>query len=1044
MTLVQHAPRFTVEDAAAIARDCFGFEASAGGPTPLPSERDQNFRLYGSQGREAVLKIANALEEYALLEAQNGALQHVAGHAGAALCPQPLPAHDGSTIAAVTGGDGRKHWVRLLSYIDGKPLALVKPHDPPLLADLGGFMGRLDAALAGYDHPALQRTFHWDVAQAANVIGQYKDEIADPQRRALVERLFEHFAQATLPALPELRHAVIHGDANDYNVLLRDGRIAGILDFGDMVYSVVAADVAIAAAYALLDKPQPLAAIDAVVRGYHRAYPLRDDEVAAIFDLTCIRLCMSVCHAAHQRRHEPHNEYLSISERPAWEALGRLAQIHPRLAHYTLRDACDMAPAPQAEKVVAWLRGSKPARVVDADLQSSDIKVLDLSIGSPLLQSKDLLAGASFRVGEGTDTRSNGTALATTAPAPSADLMPLSNTYESNAATVAPVLIGRYDEARVIYLGSNFAVPGSPVGERRTIHLGIDIFAPPGTPVYAPIAGVVHALANNTARLDYGPVIVLRHATGDGTPFYTLYGHLTVGSLEGVQVGQTIAAGERVGAIGAPPTNGDWPPHLHLQIITDLLELDTDFPGVAAPSQRAVYLGLSPDPNVLLGIPQTAFPPAPPSKAETLAERRKRIGYNLSISYREPLKIVRGLGVHLYDDAGQPYLDCVNNVAHVGHCHPHVVAAGQRQMGVLNTNTRYLHDSIIRYAERLAGTLPAPLRVCFFVNSGSEANDLALRLARTATGQFDMVTLDVAYHGHTQALIEVSPYKHDGPGGRGAPPFVQTVVMPDPYRGLYCGYGEESGRAYAGHVQGAVEAIQGQGRGVAGFICESLMGCGGQIVFPHGFMAAAFDHVRAAGGICIADEVQTGLGRVGSHFWGFETQGVVPDIVTVGKPAGNGHPLAAVITTAEIAQKFANGMEYFNTFGGNAVSCEIGLAVLDVIEQEGLQANALDVGNYLMARLSGLMDDHPLIGDVRGLGLYIGAELVLDRETREPAGEHASYIANRMRDLGVLISTDGPDHNVLKIKPPIVFSRENADRLVDSLAVVLEDDAVAV
>jgi 4-aminobutyrate aminotransferase-like enzyme len=401
--------------------------------------------------------------------------------------------------------------------------------------------------------------------------------------------------------------------------------------------------------------------------------------------------------------------------------------------------------------------------------------------------------------------------------------------------------------------------------------------------------------------------------------------------------------------------------------------LDTNFPGVAAPSARAVYLGLCPDPNLILGIPQALFPTPAPGKRETLAERRSRIGYNLSISYQEPLKIVRGLGAYLYDDEGQPFLDCVNNVAHVGHCHPHVVAAGQRQMGVLNTNTRYLHDSIVEYARRLTATLPEPLRVCFFVNSGSEANDLALRLARMATGQFDMITLDVAYHGHTQALIEVSPYKHDGPGGAGAPPFVQTVVMPDPYRGIYRGYGAESGRAYAAHVGAAAEAVAAQGRGVAGFICESLMGCGGQIVFPEGFMAAAFAHVRAAGGICIADEVQTGLGRVGSHFWGFETQGVVPDIVTVGKPAGNGHPLAAVITTPEIASKFANGMEYFNTFGGNAVSCEIGMAVLDVIEREDLQANALAVGNHLMERLRELMAEHPLIGDVRGLGLYIGA-----------------------------------------------------------------------
>ena len=272
-----------------------------------------------------------------------------------------------------------------------------------------------------------------------------------------------------------------------------------------------------------------------------------------------------------------------------------------------------------------------------------------------------------------------------------------------------------------------------------------------------------------------------------GQPFYTLYGHLSRSSLAGLAVGAPIQAGQQLGQIGAPPANGDWPPHLHLQLLVDPLELGCDFPGVAAPSQAAVYCSLSPDPNLLLGIPAAVFPPPPPAKEQTLAERKARIGPNLSISYREPLKIVRGLGVYLYDENGRAYLDCVNNVAHVGHCHPHVVAAGQRQMAVLNTNTRYLHDSILAYARRLCATLPEPLSVCFFVNSGSEANDLALRLARAATGQFDIITLDVAYHGHTQALIEVSPYKHDGPGGQGSPPFVQTVMMPDPYRGPYKG-----------------------------------------------------------------------------------------------------------------------------------------------------------------------------------------------------------------------------------------------------------------
>ncbi len=1031
MSVVVHAPRLSVEEAVAVAREWFGV---AGELSPLPSERDQNFRvaIAGEHGeaRSAVLKIANALEDRGLLEAQNAAMRHVADHvpsfapsfAHEAPCPQPLQARDGSTIAHVPGPDGRQHYVRLLTYVEGKPLALALPHDVGLLEELGGFMGRLDAALDGFDHPALHRTFHWDVARAAEVVGETIHEINHPQRRELVRGLLARFERETLPRLPQLRRAVIHGDANDYNVLVREQRVVGILDFGDMVCSTVAAEPAVAAAYALLDKDDPLAAIASVVRGYHRVFPLQEGEIAALFDLVCMRLCMSVCHAAHQRRHEPDNEYLSISERPAWEALGRLSQIHGRLAHYTLRAACDLPPVPQSEGITAWLRGKSCAPITDADLRRRLLRVLDLSVGSTLLQSEQF--GAFDRQGLPTEVTWGAA-------------------WDGGTQHSEPAL-GRYDEARAIYVGPNFATGGSPTAERRSVHLGIDLFAPPGTPVYAPLAGTVHALANNAVRYDYGPVVILRHVTDEGTAFYTLYGHLSTQSLDALHVGQMTAAGQRLGEIGTQAENGEWPPHLHLQIITDLLELDTNFPGVAAPSERDVFLSLSPDPYLLLGIPDAAFPPREPSKAQTLSERRQRIGYNLSISYREPLKILRGLGVYLYDEYGRPYLDCVNNVAHVGHCHPHVVRAGQQQMGVLNTNTRYLHDNIIEYARRLTATLPEPLSVCFFVNSGSEANDLALRLVRAATGQWDIITLDVAYHGHTQSLIEVSPYKHAGPGGAGAPQYVQTVVMPDPYRGPYRGYGAESGKAYARHVGEAVAAIGAQGRGAAGFICESLMGCGGQIVLPDTFMAEAFAQVRAAGGLCIADEVQTGLGRVGSHFWGFETQGVVPDIVTVGKPSGNGHPLAAVVTTPEIARKFANGMEYFNTFGGNAVSCAVGLAVLDVIESEGLQANALDVGNHLMGRLRELMDVHPLIGDVRGWGLYIGAELVLDRETRAPAAEHATYIANRMRDLGVLISTDGPDHNVLKIKPPIVFSRANADHLVEGLAQVLQEDAVQV
>jgi 4-aminobutyrate aminotransferase-like enzyme len=421
--------------------------------------------------------------------------------------------------------------------------------------------------------------------------------------------------------------------------------------------------------------------------------------------------------------------------------------------------------------------------------------------------------------------------------------------------------------------------------------------------------------------------------------------------------------------------------------------------------------------------------------------RSRNFGRNLSISYRKPLHIVRGCMQYLYDDAGHAYLDAVNNVPHVGHCHPRVVRAAQQQIGVLNTNTRYLHENIVRYAERLCATLPEPLRVCYFVCSGSEANDLALRLARTHTRRQDVIVVDGAYHGNLTSLIEISPYKFDGPGGAGAPPHIHKVPTPDPYRGRYRAGVQNAGSLYAGHVRQAIEAMQLNGKGPAAFIAESALSCAGQIFLPEGYLGEAYRHVREAEGVCIADEVQVGFGRVGSHFWAFETQGVVPDIVTMGKPIGNGHPLAAVVTTPEIAASFANGMEYFNTYGGNPVSCAVGLAVLDVLESEGLQARAAGIGFHLKRGLSQLKDQYPLIGDVRGEGLFLGIELVLDRETLEPAPQHAAYVAERMKDLGILISTDGPLHNVLKIKPPLVFSAENADFFVATLARVLSEFA---
>ena len=370
----------------------------------------------------------------------------------------------------------------------------------------------------------------------------------------------------------------------------------------------------------------------------------------------------------------------------------------------------------------------------------------------------------------------------------------------------------------------------------------------------------------------------------------------------------------------------------------------------------------------------------------------------------------------------------MNNISHVGHCHPAVIQATHAQNQLLNTNTRYLHDNIIELAEKLTATLPESLSVCHFVNSGSEANELALRMAAAVTGNNNTIVLDHAYHGNTSSLINISPYKFNGKGGNGKPDYVQVVPVPDLIRGEF-NDPKTAGNQYAGKVHNAIiKQIRG-----STFIVESLLGCGGQILLPQGFLEESFKLVRAAGGICISDEVQVGLGRVGFHFWGFELQNVIPDIITIGKPLGNGHPIAAVVTTPDIAATFNNGMEYFNSFGGNPVSCAIALSVMNVIEKDKLQQNALDVGNYLLAELNLLKEKFKLIGDVRGKGLFIGVELVENRKTLNPSPEKAQFITNQMKEVGILISTDGPYNNVLKFKPPMVFSRENAQQVIQSL-----------
>jgi 4-aminobutyrate aminotransferase-like enzyme len=812
-----------------------------------------------------------------------------------------------------------------------------------------------------------------------------------------------------------MRRSVNHNDANDYNILIGESAEntsdAGLIDFGDAVYTHTINELAILLAYVVMKKENPLQAALPVIKGYHSKFPLMENELAVLFSMIATRLLISVTCSALNRLEWPDNSYLQVSEIPSWDLLKKLKTISPAFAHYSFRSACGLEPCIHNHRFQTWTRSNHRHMCYPID-GVEQAPIIDLSVGSTDLGTmNDLLD-------------------------PELLSRNVSRTLEDRAVAV---LIGRYDEARAFYTTDAFVTPENDGAAWRTVHIGLDYFVSPGTEVKAVYDGSVFNVKNNIGDRDYGPTVILEHRVTSDLCFYSLYGHLSVDSLPSLDIGRPIKKGEVVGRIGSRSENGNWPPHLHFQVMLDMLGKNGDFPGVASVAERSTWKSICPDPALLFAGKVSAHG-STMSGDDLVTFRKQHLGKNMSISYADPIEMVRGHGVFMFDKDGRRYLDTVNNVAHVGHEHPRIVAAGQRQMAVLNTNTRYLHKNIVRFVETLLKTLPDKFQVAYIVNSGSEANELGLRLAKTFTGQRDMIVSEVGYHGNTNACVAISAYKFNGHGGNGPTPDVHVVPIPDTYRGLYRSNDPEAGIKYASHVNDAVQRMEQEGRKPAALILESVISCGGQVELPTGYLHDAYRFVRNAGGVCIADEVQTGCGRAGDSFWTFEQHGVIPDIVTIGKPIGNGHPLAAVVTTHAIAEAFDNGMEYFNTFGGNPVSCAIGLEVLRVIADEGLQENARDVGAYLKSGLLSLMRQHAIVGDVRGPGLFIGIELVKNRDTLEPATREAAYVVNRMRQKGILMSTDGPYNNVLKVKPPIVFTRSNADALLDALSSVLRED----
>ena len=1008
MSLLQRAPKVPAVEAVREARELYGVNAEA---RPLPSERDQNFLLESDRGH-FVLKYANGTEPRAMLEAQNAAMAHLADRV--MFCPRVLASLSGDLIAQSASG----HFVRLVTWLPGIPFGSLRHRPASLLDDLGRRLGELDRALEDFDHPALHREFHWDLAHALTAVTGAVPHLPDAQLRAVISRDLDRLSATLSPRFGSLRKSIAHNDANDYNVLVlgdparRDLRVSGLIDFGDMVHTVTVADLAVAIAYAVLDQRDPLSAAAHVVGGYHRAYPLRDDELTIVFDLVKLRLYLSIVLAMEQEQQRPDDPYLTISQQGIRRTLPALLEIHPRFAEARFRLACGLEPSPRASRVVQWLKNRREpsSPVLGGAAASAAMTSLDLGVDSPLVNG---------------DPDANGVAALAARIA------------EAMAEARAGVAVGGYLQPRLLYHSPLFAATGDEAP--RTVHLGLDFFTAGGTPVRAALDGTVHAFADNRQPLDYGPVIILRHQTDEHDEFFTLYGHLTRESLAGLAAETPVKAGDVIGAIGTSEVNGGWVPHLHLQLITDLLERGCDVPGVCRPADTDAWAALSPDPNLLLRLPEHLFLARGrgPAVARHASTGRARIGPSVRPSYDEPVTIVRGWMQYLYDAAGRRFVDAYNNVPHVGHCHPRIAEVAARQLRTLNTNTRYLHDALERFAAALTSTLPEPLRVCYFVSSGSEANELALRLARAYTPHRGVVVLEHAYHGNTSTLIEISPYKFDGPGGEGRRPWVYVAPVPDGYRGRHRGVDAIAGRKYADEVRAIVDAARTSGHQIGAFVAESAPSVAGQIILPPDYLGRVYETIRANGGVCIADEVQTAYGRLGTDFYAFEPQHVVPDIVVLGKPIGNGYPIGAVVTTKAIAEAFDNGMEFFSTFGGSTVACAVGSAVLDVVKQEGLQEHARDVGTALLKSLNQLPDRHAAVGDVRGSGLFLGVELVTDRDARTPATRQARYVVNRLKEEGILIGTDGPDHNVLKIRPPMPFSSEDADRLVTALDRVL-------
>ncbi|MGN6762170.1 MAG: aminotransferase [Leifsonia sp.] len=980
-------PAVEPEHAAAIAATHFGLE---GRITELGSHQDRNF-LVDTGADRYVLKLANPVFSADELRAQNAALAALAG--SGVRIPEVVRSLEGDELVSVDVS-GVALLARVLRYLDGEPLTGVGRPSREQLRTLGTLSGRVAGGLSELRHPGLDRTTQWDARISGEVVDLLLEHVAQPAKRRVVREATDAALARLEPLRESLRVQAVHGDVTDDNIVLGEGG-PGVIDFGDVSDGWLVAELAATVASALHHLPdEPLAVLE-VVDAFNAETPLDAADISALWPLVVLRGAVLVVSGEQQVALEADNAYADENRAHEWIAF----DVARRL------DADELEAA-----IRARLRGvggegrisTQPAFGRLVSVPSTPSHLTDLSV-----LARGLDAGAWLH--------------------PDAEDAVLARTSREQGHALT-----RYGEARLTRARIDRDRASASVA------LAVTLDAPSGVEVTAPFAGdlswtgAAWLLAGEGIDLWLDgldrPHIDTASATA-GTSTSTATGTSTTTSTS-TSLGATTSAG---------PPNTTVAPGEPIGTATRLTAQLSTLQGHRPPAfvtptlPFAVWAAISPDPSNLFGVELAAATADPEA---SLARRDATFAAVQEHYFAHPPLLERGWRQHLVDISAQTYVDMVNNVTQIGHGHPRLVEAVRDQWARLNTNSRFHYDELSRFTERLVELAPDGLDTVFLVNSGSEAVDLALRLAQVHTGRRTILAVTEAYHGWTMAADAVSSSLGDNPRAlETRPDWVKLVAAPNSLRGTH--RGPDSAAAYLADLDADLAALEASGTEVAGYIAEPVFGNAGGLMLPDGYLAGVYERIRARGGVCIADEVQVGYGRLGHYFWGSEQQGVVPDVITIAKAMGNGHPLGAVITRREIAESFAAEGNFFSSAGGSPVSAVVGLTVLDVIRDDGLQHNAAVVGDHLAARLRELGERHPLVGAVHGMGLYLGMELVLDRETLEPATAKTALVCDRMLAEGCIVLPTGDYRNVLKIKPPLGITRESADRFVDALDLVL-------